>query len=106
MTRRSDKPSDPRLYRRRISAGLALALPILLGASVAAASPLLLEMPHFKFEQQAQEHCPNDSIVWAIARLGIYNSNAERWYGQTSDGTYVCRHDAETAGYRAAATAR
>jgi hypothetical protein len=63
-------------------------------------------MPHFKFEQQAQEHCPGDSIVWAIARLGIYDSTAERWYGQTSDGAYVCRHDAETAGYRAASTPR
>jgi len=104
MTRSNDKPGDARPFRQWIAAVLGLSLPILLGVPVAVATPLSLEMPHFRFEQQAQEHCPGDSIVWAIARLGIYNSNAERWYGQTNDGAYVCRHDAETAGYRAAAT--
>ncbi len=79
---------------------------MLLGTPLAGAASLPLNMPHFHFEQQAQEHCPSDSIVWAIARLGVYNSNAERWYGQTNDGAYVCRHDAETAGYHAASATR
>jgi hypothetical protein len=75
-------------------------VPILLGVPfAAAAAPHVVDVQHFRFEQQAQQHCPNDSIVWAIARSGIYHSNTERWYGQTSDGTYVCRKDAEAAGY-------
>jgi hypothetical protein len=106
MTRQSDKPGDLRQHRPSISAALALLTLLLLGTPLAAATPPVLDAPHFKFEQQAQEHCPSDSIVWAIARLGIFNSATERWYGQTNDGTYVCRNDAETAGYHAAAATR
>jgi hypothetical protein len=88
---------------RRLHLWTAAALvlpPIFLGAPYAAASaPRLADVQHFRFEQQAQQHCPNDSIVWAIARSGVYHSNTDRWYGQTTDGTYVCRKDAEAAGY-------
>jgi hypothetical protein len=76
MTRPNDKPSDPRPFRQWISAVLGPSLPILLGVPVVVATPLSLEMPHFRFEQQAQEHRPGDSIVWAIARLGIQMRNA------------------------------
>jgi hypothetical protein len=106
MTYRSNKPGTARRPCQYVSAVLALLLPIVLGAPIAAATPRLLEVAHFQFEQQARQHCPSDSIVWAIARLGIYNSNADRWYGQTSDGVYACRLDAETAGYHASGAAR
>ena len=99
MIRHRDRPGDLRQLRRWISAAVALSFPFVLGVPVAVAAPLLLAVTHFQFEQQAQEHCPADAVVWAIARSGVYNSNSERWYGQTRDGTYVCRKDAEAAGY-------
>jgi len=67
-------------------------VPMLLGMPLAVALLLPLNVPLFNSEQKAQGHCPGDSIVWAITRLGICNSNAERWYGQTKDGAYVHRH--------------
>jgi len=106
MSRQSDRPSNARPHRPWIGAVFAASLPIVLGATIASATPVLLDVAHFQFEQQAQEHCPGDSIVWAIARSGIYNSRAERWYGQTRDGTYVCRREAEAAGYHAAGASR
>ena len=106
MTPQNHRPCGTRRHRRWISTALASLVLMLLGTPIADATSLPLNMPHFTFEQQAQAHCPSDLIVWAIARLGVYNLNAERWYGQTNDGAYVCRHDAETAGYHAASATR
>jgi hypothetical protein len=61
-----------------------------------AAEPLL-----FPYEQQAQQHCPGDDVVWADAVLRSYNVKGERWYGRTKSGAYLCLRDAERAGYRA-----
>ena len=58
-------------------------------------------IPLFEFERQAQLHCPDDSIVWATAGTGTYDSGSNRWYGRTSSGAFGCLHDAENAGYRA-----
>jgi hypothetical protein len=71
------------------------------GVTSVDATARLPDVPHFQFEQQAQQHCAGDSIVWAIARLGIYNSSGERWYGQTGDGAFACLQDVAEAGYRA-----
>lgn len=90
-----------------LSSPIVILLPLILGAQsifgvdFVNATPRLGEVPHFQFEQQAQQHCSGDSVVWAIAPSGIYNSNAERWYGQTGDGTFTCLQDAQKAGYHA-----
>jgi hypothetical protein len=60
-----------------------------------------LNLTVFQFEQQAQQHCPQDAIVWAVASRGIYYVSAERWYGQTNNGAYACHRDADKAHYRA-----
>jgi hypothetical protein len=109
-TRKRNHP----LWRRIlwVSAPLAISVPLILGANSIFGSDLvhatarLTEAPQFQFEQQAAQHCPGESIVWAITRLGIYNSNTERWYGQTSDGAFICLQDAQKAGYRASRNAR
>lgn len=108
MTRQIRKRGD--LLRRRIlwiasplvvSLLLVLGVHSMVGVELAAATPLLLDVPHFQFEQQAQLHCPANSVVWATSRLGTYNLSGERWYGQTADGTFACLQDAEKAGYHA-----
>jgi hypothetical protein len=55
----------------------------------------------FQFEQEAERYCADESVVWVIASRGIYNTNAERWYGQTNNGAFSCLRDAKRAGYRA-----
>lgn len=104
MTHRIKKLGNGRRHRGLFA--VAALSPILLGTPAAVATPRLLEVEHFQFEQQAQQHCPDDVIVWAIVHLGVYNSSAERWYGQTNDGSFVCRKDAEAAGYRASRAAQ
>ena len=55
---------------------------------------------HFHSEQDAKQHCPNDSVVWVNTKTGVYHLRGERWYGATKDGAYVCRKDADAEGDR------
>jgi len=87
--------------RRRRQLGFSAVSLLFLGVPFAEAAVLPPEMPHFQFEQQAQQHCPADAVVWVVASRGLYNSSSERWYGRTSNGAYACLGDAEKAGYRA-----
>jgi len=102
-------PSPRHPLRRRIfwsCLPIAISLPLIVGAQAilggyfTGVKARLIEVPHFQFEQQAQQHCPGDSIVWATPESGNYNASAERWYGQTGNGTFTCLLDAQKAGYR------
>jgi len=55
----------------------------------------------FPTEQQAQQHCPGDTVVWVNLPSGIYHFRGERWYGNTKSGAYVCQREADRAGDRA-----
>ena len=55
----------------------------------------------FPSGQQAQRHCPRDTVVWVNLSSGIYHFKGERWYGSTKNGAYVCRREADRAGDRA-----
>lgn len=54
----------------------------------------------FDTESTAQRHCPSDQVVWLNTRTGIYHEKGMRWYGRTREGAYVCRKEADAAGYR------
>jgi hypothetical protein len=87
-------------------------LAILLAAAVlvpwaAAASPqsrtaivAYASIPMFSTGIAAQRHCPSDEVVWLNIRSGVYHLNGMRWYGRTENGAYVCRREADAAGYR------
>jgi len=55
----------------------------------------------FPTEQQALQHCPNDTVVWLNLPTGIYHFKGERWYGMTKSGAFVCQKEADQAGDRA-----
>jgi hypothetical protein len=55
---------------------------------------------HFHSEQEAKQHCPNDTVVWVNTKTGVYHLKGERWYGSTKDGAYVCRKEADAEGDR------
>lgn len=76
-----------------------IVLPHLAGTP-AAAEPLP-QSQRFQFELWAQNHCPTDTVVWVNAYSQIYNSSEERWYGRSINGAFVCKREAEKAGYRA-----
>jgi hypothetical protein len=72
-----------------------LSLLLLLGGMSPAGS-----QPNFGTEQQAQQHCPRDTVVWLSLPTGIYHMQGMRWYGATKHGAYVCQKEADKAGDR------
>ena len=54
----------------------------------------------FRNEQQAQQHCPTDVVVWVNLPSGIYHFRGQRWYGVTKSGAFVCKKEADAYGYR------
>lgn len=57
-------------------------------------------MQQFSSEAAAQAHCPSDTVVWLNTRSGIYHEKGMRWYGNTREGAYVCRREANADGDR------
>ncbi len=78
-----------------------LVLGILNGGAAALDSQTLVRTQRFQFDQEAKDHCPADTVVWVNRRSPVYNLSDERWYGRTAGGSFVCKIDAEKAGYRA-----
>jgi len=54
----------------------------------------------FQSEMQAQQHCPNDTVVWLDFHKRIYYIKGQRLYAQARTGTFVCQEEARTGGYR------
>ena len=66
-----------------------------------ASSQTAVPISLFPTEQQAQQHCPQDVVVWVNIPTGIYHFKGQRWYGRTKSGAFVCQQEANQAGYRA-----
>jgi hypothetical protein len=78
--------------------GLLVGLAILLAGAI----PSFPSTPSlFATEQQAQLHCPSDTVIWLNLPSGIYHFRGERWFGRTNSGAYVCKGEADQAGDRA-----
>ena len=75
----------------------AAAIAALLAGMVAARA---LPLTPFRYQDQAQRHCPSDTVVWLDFAKRTYYSRAQRKYGQGFKGSYVCRNEARSGGYR------
>ena len=87
----------------RVIAALAL-IALLLPDLVVAASPTA-PLANFPTAQGAQQHCPDDLVVWLDPPTRTYHYRGQRWYGSTKRGAYVCRNEANKAGVRATRSA-
>ena len=65
-------------------------------AAEVAATPLT----PFRYEGQAQRHCPGDKVVWLDFRKGVYYRKGQKLYGQGFDGSFVCLSEARDSLYR------
>ena len=63
-------------------------------------SALAIPLTPFRYEAQAQRHCPGDAVVWLDFRKGIYYSRGQRNYARGFSGSFVCRDEARRGGYR------
>jgi hypothetical protein len=82
--------------RSNVQVGIVLAVGMMLDAGEASATPLT----PFRYEAQAQRHCPHDQVVWLDFRKGVYYGRGQRRYGQGFDGSFVCLSEARDSLYR------
>jgi hypothetical protein len=54
----------------------------------------------FTSEAKAQQHCPNDVVVWLNLPTMILHYKGQRWYANTIHGAYACEKEAGAAGAR------
>ncbi|WP_414643736.1 hypothetical protein [Bradyrhizobium sp.] len=59
-----------------------------------------LPLTPFRYQDQAQRHCPADTVVWLDFRKRIYYSRKQRNYARGFSGSFVCRTEARSSGYR------
>jgi hypothetical protein len=64
------------------------------------ASHAFAQLSLFQTEMQAQQHCPNDTVVWLDLHKRIYYIKGQRLYAQGRTGIFVCQQEARTSGYR------
>jgi hypothetical protein len=84
-----------RLIARRLIASVVL---LALSTGAAPKAPLV----NFPTEREAQEHCPNDMVVWLDPPTKTYYYRGQARYGSTKGGAFVCRDEANHAGMRQA----
>ncbi|MHC1944099.1 MULTISPECIES: hypothetical protein [Bradyrhizobium] len=80
----------------RLGVGACAAIFLFCCAQQTAALPLT----PFRYEAQAQRHCPGDSVVWLDFRRGRYYLKGQSRYARGFDGGFVCRNEARESGYR------
>ncbi|MBH5372838.1 hypothetical protein [Bradyrhizobium glycinis] len=66
------------------------------GGAEVSATPLT----PFRYEAQAQRHCPRDKVVWLDFGKGVYYRKGQKRYGQGFDGSFVCQNEARGSFYR------
>ena len=54
----------------------------------------------FRYEYQAQRHCPSDAVVWLDFGRERYYTKGQKRYASGSAGSFVCRKEARNNGYR------
>ena len=76
-----------------------IGLGMALSCAACGSSPAVLNA--FRTEQQAQEHCPSDAVVWVDPQSGTYQLKGHGSYGLSASGRYACRSEADGAGMHA-----
>ena len=71
-----------------------------LTAAAGARDARAIPLTPFRSEAQAQRYCPLDVVVWLDFAKGIYYAKGQRRYARGFDGSFVCREEARSSGYR------
>jgi hypothetical protein len=78
------------------SLNVALVLIVVLTATEVSAQILTL----FRYEDQAQRHCPADTVVWLDFKKHKYYVRGQKLYGSGLHGSFVCSQEARRNQYR------
>jgi len=82
--------------RRFCQYAVLIAVIVVVAPTTADALPLAL----YRYEAQAQTHCPEDTVVWLDFRKGVYYLKRQKRYGRGTAGLFVCRREASDSGFR------
>jgi hypothetical protein len=63
-------------------------------------SAMALPLTPFRYQYQAQRHCPEDTIVWLDFKRERYYLKGQKRYASGHTGSFVCRNEARDSGYR------
>jgi hypothetical protein len=58
------------------------------------------QMTLFRHEDQAQRHCPSDTVIWLDFKKRRYYLVGQKYYAEGRHGSFVCREEARRSGYR------
>jgi hypothetical protein len=61
---------------------------------------IAVPLTSFRYESQAQRHCPDDAVVWLDFSKEVYYLKRQKRYGRGASGSYVCREEARASRYR------
>ena len=61
---------------------------------------MALPLTPFRYESQAQRHCPGSTIVWLDFKTGRYYLKGQRRYASGHTGSFVYRNEVRNSGYR------
>ncbi|WP_426434567.1 hypothetical protein [Bradyrhizobium genosp. P] len=89
---------EKRLLRPRGRYAASLATGLLL--SLLASDAVAQMMTPFRYQDQAQRHCPADEVVWLDFAKRKYYLNSQKLYGHGFHGSYVCLREARRNLYR------
>lgn len=78
------------------SIGLSIALLVVLTSTDGRSQVLTL----FRYEDQAQRHCPTDTVVWLDFKKRKFYLGNQKLYGTGLHGSFVCRQEASRNLYR------
>jgi len=76
--------------------GIAIALIVVLTPDDGRA----LVLTPFRYEDQAQRHCPADTVVWLDFKKRKYYFSGQKLYGSGFHGSFVCLQEARRNLYR------
>jgi hypothetical protein len=79
---------------------LPIKLVVLATLIIGSTFPAIASLTLFSSANQAQQHCPNDVVVWLNLPTHIYHWKGMRWYGHIKNGAYVCKKEADDNGNR------
>ena len=71
---------------------------IALALSCAACRQTPTVLVAFRTEEQAQSHCPKDTVVWIDPQSAMYYLKGNGSYGHSAAGRYACRGEADQSG--------
>src|SRR5262245_10902871 len=95
MRRRSNEERRLMHWRGKLAASLVVAATALPATNAGA-----LVLTPFRYREQAQRHCPDDTVVWLDFRKRTYYSADQKLYGYGFQGSFVCLKEAQRSRYR------